>query len=470
MLKRFSVNFALMSMLADLGLTLLALRVAELLRRVLPYGPDLGKQVLVPPHIYLAAAVIWALVFIALSIYDPRRTLRAVDELQQVVLALAIAGLCLAGLVFFSFQVMSRYLFLYFFSLDVALLLGWRIVYRALGRLGNGRLATMQRVLVIGAGTIGQRAVETVQENAWPGFHIVGYLDDDVAKIGSRIGGLPVLASLDRAADIVRAHAVDEVIVALPLSAYEKVVRLSLDLQRCPVRLRVVPDYFNLALFHATVEDFGGLPLINLRAPALNDYQRLVKRVFDLIVASLSLAATAPAMAIIGLLVKLDSPGSIIYRQRRVGENGELFMIYKFRTMTQDADDRLKDVIRMTEDGRIDFKRPDDPRITRVGRFLRRTSLDELPQLLNVLKGDMSLVGPRPELPWLVDRYEPWQHKRFAVPQGITGWWQVNGRSNKHMHQSTEDDLYYIQNYSLLLDIVILWKTVGAVLKRKGAF
>ena len=470
MLKRFSVNFALLSMLADLGLTLFALRTAESLRRALPYGPDLGNPVLVPPYIYLAAAAIWVLVFIALSVYDPRRTLRAVDELQQVVPALAIAGLCLAGFVFFSFQVMSRYLFLYFFTLDVALLLGWRLVYRAWHRLGSGRLAVAQRVLIVGAGAIAQRAVETVLENAWPGFHIIGYLDDDAAKVGTRIGGLPVLASLDRAADIVREHKIDEVIAALPLSAYEKVVRLSLDLQRCPVRLRVVPDYFNLALFHATVEDFGGLPLINLRAPALNDYQRLVKRAFDLVVGLLILAATAPAMAVMALLVKLDSPGPIIYRQQRVGENGKVFWMYKFRTMIRDADAQLKEVIRMTADGRLDYKRPDDPRVTRVGRFLRRTSLDELPQLLNVFKGDMSLVGPRPELPWLVDRYEPWQHKRFAVPQGITGWWQVNGRSNKQMHLSTEDDLYYIQNYSLLLDILILWKTISAVLKRRGAF
>jgi len=142
----------------------------------------------------------------------------------------------------------------------------------------------------------------------------------------------------------------------------------------------------------------------------------------------------------------------------------------KLRSMYVDADARLQEVIRTTEDGDITFKRRDDPRITRVGRFMRRTSLDELPQLFNVLMGDMSLVGPRPELPWLVERYEPWQRKRFAVPQGITGWWQVNGRSDKPMHLSTEDDLYYIQNYSILLDIIILWKTLTAVLKRRGAF
>jgi lipopolysaccharide/colanic/teichoic acid biosynthesis glycosyltransferase len=142
----------------------------------------------------------------------------------------------------------------------------------------------------------------------------------------------------------------------------------------------------------------------------------------------------------------------------------------KFRSMVAGADQRQDEVVERTEEGRLIHKRKDDPRVTRVGAFIRTTSLDELPQLFNVLKGEMSLVGPRPELPWLVEQYEPWQRKRFAVPQGITGWWQVNGRSTKLMHEHTEEDLYYIQNYSLLLDLEILYRTIGAVIKRSGAY
>jgi lipopolysaccharide/colanic/teichoic acid biosynthesis glycosyltransferase len=175
-------------------------------------------------------------------------------------------------------------------------------------------------------------------------------------------------------------------------------------------------------------------------------------------------------MGVISLAIKLDSPGPVIFRQQRVGENGRLFSMLKFRSMYQDAEQRLAEVLAEGEGGQVIHKRRDDPRVTRVGRFIRATSLDELPQLFNVLKGEMSLVGPRPEQPWLVERYEPWQRKRFAVPQGITGWWQVNGRSDKPMHLHTEEDLYYIQNYSLLLDIRILWKTIAAVLKRRGAY
>ncbi len=156
------------------------------------------------------------------------------------------------------------------------------------------------------------------------------------------------------------------------------------------------------------------------------------------------LVAALP-MAIIALLIRLDSPGPVLFRQKRVGENGRLFDMLKFRTMVADAESAAgSGPGRRTTDGQVIHKHKDDPRVTRVGRFLRRYSLDELPQFFNVLRGEMSLVGPRPELPWLVDRYEPWQRKRFAVPQGITGWWQVNGRSDKPMHLHTEDDLYYV--------------------------
>jgi lipopolysaccharide/colanic/teichoic acid biosynthesis glycosyltransferase len=175
-------------------------------------------------------------------------------------------------------------------------------------------------------------------------------------------------------------------------------------------------------------------------------------------------------MGVIAIAIKLDSPGPVIFKQKRVGENGRLFLMYKFRTMVAGAEERMEEVIQRDADGHLVHKFPDDPRITRLGRFLRRTSLDELPQFINVLKGEMSLVGPRPEMPILVEQYQQWQLKRLAVPQGITGWWQVNGRSDKPMHLHTEDDLYYIQNYSLLLDLQICLKTGWVILRGKGAY
>jgi exopolysaccharide biosynthesis polyprenyl glycosylphosphotransferase len=210
--------------------------------------------------------------------------------------------------------------------------------------------------------------------------------------------------------------------------------------------------------------------MVGLRDPVLDITQRTIKRIFDLTISFFGLVLAAPLMTLISVVIKLDSPGPALFKQTRVGEGGKSFQMFKFRTMVQDADRLLPTLMEHDDEGNLIFKHKDDPRITRVGHFLRRSSLDELPQLFNVLKGEMSLVGPRPELPFVVETYEPWQRKRFAVPPGITGWWQVSGRSDKPMHLFTEDDLYYISHYSLLLDLQILWTTVGAVLKGKGAY
>ncbi len=208
----------------------------------------------------------------------------------------------------------------------------------------------------------------------------------------------------------------------------------------------------------------------NVRLPTspIRGVPRLVKRAMDVGLSLLALPVALPVMAVTAVVVRLDSPGPAVFRQRRVGEHGLIFWIYKFRTMSL-AQGEAADVEGHLEHGQP-HKHKDDPRVTRVGRFLRRTSLDELPQLFNILKGEMSLVGPRPELPWIVANYEPWQYARLSVPQGLTGWWQVNGRGDRPMHLHAEDDLYYIEHFSIWLDVKILWKTVWAVWTRAGAF
>ncbi|MDX1994602.1 MAG: sugar transferase [bacterium] len=205
---------------------------------------------------------------------------------------------------------------------------------------------------------------------------------------------------------------------------------------------------------------------------ALTTRQRVVKRAFDIVIASLILIAILPVMIVIAIAIKLDSDGPIFFKQTRVGEGGRLFRMYKFRSMVVNAE-KLQAQLNVTDiDGNTLHKFRNDPRITRVGRIIRKTSLDELPQFINVLIGNMSLVGPRPELPWIVEQYEPWQRQRFAVPQGITGWWQVTGRADgeKLCHLNTDQDLYYIENYSFVLDVKILLKTPFAIIGGKGAF
>ena len=202
----------------------------------------------------------------------------------------------------------------------------------------------------------------------------------------------------------------------------------------------------------------------------LSDYQRMTKRAFDLMLTLFLLPISIILGLFISLAIYFDDKTPVIIKQTRVGENGRLFIMYKFRTMVPEAESQRHLVEQYDENGKLIHKTKNDPRVTKVGKVLRKTSLDELPQLINVLKGDMSLVGPRPELPYLVDQYEPWQRKRFSVPQGITGWWQIHGRSDKPMHLHTEDDLYYVQHYSLLLDVYILFMTAIAVFKGEGAY
>jgi exopolysaccharide biosynthesis polyprenyl glycosylphosphotransferase len=464
MLKRFSTNFALFSLVLDLGLTTGVLALAEHLRGAIPWGKVIIQDDYIPWTLYVIVAVIWLAVFVILSIYDPKRTYRVVEA---VIVAICFATLTFSGFLYLTFRQVSRLLFVYFAVLDIVALLSWRMIARAAFQLIRGHSFPERRVIIVGAGDVGHRIAATIREYRWTGLVLVGYLDDDLQK---RENGLPVLGTLDDVCEVVQEHDVGELVIALPQRAHERLNKLISDLQNVPVNIRVVPDYFSLALFRATVEDFSGLPLINLREPALNPYQRLIKRAMDLVLGSMALVTSLPVMGLIAVAIKLDSPGPAIFKQQRVGENGRLFWMHKFRSMVCDAEACLDEVIEEAGDGRIIHKKRDDPRVTQIRRFIRAPSLDELPQLWNVLKGEMSLVGPRPEIPWLVAQYKSWQCKRFAVPQGITGWWQVNGRSEKLMHEHTEEDLYYIQNYSLLLDIQILWKTIGAVFKRSGAY
>jgi exopolysaccharide biosynthesis polyprenyl glycosylphosphotransferase len=470
MFRRFSTNFALFSMLLDAVWVAISLFIADRIRpgmSSLPFAASLSANIHLPPLVYPLSAAIWVGILMLLSVYDARRNLRVTDELTSLTLGSILGAVTLAGTLYLAFRDISRLLFIIFVIFNYAFMFTWRLVYRLVFRMGAGKLVYNRRVLIVGAGPVGRQLEERITNRPYMGLTIVGFLDDDPEKRQSRID---ILGSLEAARFIVNKYQIDDVVIALPRRAYEQVTRLSAELHTLPVKVWVVPDYFHLALHKAVIEEFADIPMLDLRAPALNDYQRMVKRAFDLMIGIPFFLFGLPFMGMIALAIKIDSPGPALFIQHRVGENGKLFWMYKFRSMVQDADQRLAEVMRKDSEGNLIHKVPDDPRVTRIGRFLRRTSFDELPNLFNVLRGEMSLVGPRPELPVLVDQYQPWQRKRFAVPQGMTGWWQVNGRSSKPMHLHTEDDIYYVQHYSLLLDIKILLKTVWVTLRGKGAY
>lgn len=471
MLRRFGVNYAIFSIAIDILLTCLALFAAiRLAAYIPPHLTNLRGPAIVMPFIYLVVPVLWGLTFLVLSVYDPKRIYKMMDELQIVTIATVASALLFAGLLFLAHRDFSRWVFVLFVFLDLLFLIGWRIMARLFLRIGRMPAAD-RRVLIIGAGDVGQRVGKMIRGYESMGLILAGFLDE-VPPPTAENDELEVqlLGRVEDVREIVRGSDINDVVIALPQRDYAQINELVLALHDLPVQVRVVPDYFSLALYRASVDDFGGLPMINLRDPALNDVQRLVKRIFDLTLSSILIFVSLLPMAILTILIKLDSKGPILFRQQRVGENGRLFHMYKFRSMVEGADDMMNEVSELNENGHILFKKVDDPRVTRVGRFMRRTSLDELPQFFNVLKGDMSLVGPRPELPWLVEQYEPWQHKRLAVPQGMTGWWQINGRAEKPLHLHTEDDLYYVQNYSLWMDIYILLKTPWVAMRGKGAY
>ncbi|MFQ5813203.1 MAG: sugar transferase [Anaerolineae bacterium] len=471
MFKRFSTSYMVFLFIMDLTFTECALYVASVLRFRLPYGDRVPWEMArVPLPVYGLAVLIWAVIFMVLSLYNPNRVFRAVDEFPLLILATTLAALTLAGFLYLTYRDIPRYLFLYFFLTDLVLLISYRAVLRAFFRLRRSHHQGMTRVLIIGADSLGREVAQALEEYRYMGLETVGFLADYSLRREEMLEGLPVLGTLDQACDVVEDHNVEEVIIALKHHDRSRLANLIAELQKYPVRVKVVPDFFDLAFPRARVGIFAGIPMIGLREPAIGDFQRFVKRLFDLIVTTIVLLLIWPLLLLVAALIKLDSPGPIIFKQQRAGENGKLFQMYKFRSMVVGAEEHWYEVARLTKDGEIIHKVRDDPRVTRVGRWLRRMSLDELPQLFNVLKGDMSLVGPRPEMPWLVERYEPWQRQRFAVPQGMTSWWVISGRSDKPLHLHIEDDLYYIQNYSLWLDLQILWKTIGLVLKGRGAF
>lgn len=480
MLDRSSTRHVVLVYIIDIVLTLAALALATLLRPHLPFGKEVvapGPGTEVNPGVYLTAAVVWSIILPTVGAYDVRLIVRSRDEARAVTIGVIQATLVMAGFLYLTYRGISRLLFATFFVFDLASILGARMLLRLVLQ-RNGAAVRRLGVLIVGTNKVAAALGERIAELRWMGLELAGYVSENGIAGGATAAGehsaalnAPVLGEIENAPALVRVHDVSEVIIAIPLRAHEDLPNVIAALSDLPVNIKIAPDFADLVYLRSTIEELGGIPLVGIKEPVIPPFQRIVKRVLDVVVAGAALLITAPLTALIAIVIPLDSRGPAVFRQQRVGESGRLFWMYKFRTMVADADQHENDLMVRESDGRVVFhKRPDDPRLTRLGRLLRRFSLDEIPQFVNVLKGDMSLVGPRPELPMIVDSYQPWQRKRFAVPPGMTGWWQVHGRSQQPLHLRTEDDLYYIQNYTLLLDLRILWKTIGAVISGRGAY
>jgi exopolysaccharide biosynthesis polyprenyl glycosylphosphotransferase len=394
------------------------------------------------------------------GLYRRRKDITPLEEIQTFIKSVLLgAGIVMSIAFLFREFYLGRSVVL-LFNIYTFFLLGiFRLIYhkveRELRKRGYGR----RNVIIVGAGVTGARVLQKIQDNPEIGFNVIGFIDADPEKVGKKIGGVEVLGTPDKIEDLIKRYQVDEVVIALPSMPRDKVMEWVAEMENTGVRFRLVSEAFSVLSKESRVELIGDFPLLELGSGEVSPFYPVLKRAMDLLIASFLLILTIPLWVIIAIGIKLDSKGPVFFKQERVGYKGKRFVLYKFRTMfvhTPPFSESPKD--------------ENDPRITKFGRFLRRTSLDELPQLINVIKGEMSLVGPRPEMPFIVERYSKWERKRLDVKPGITGLWQILGRKNLPLQENIHYDFYYIKNRSIILDLMILLKTIPAVLKRKGAY
>lgn len=466
MIRRQTRRLQALFVAADVLATVLALGAAWLIRFESMWPTPKGAQ---PFENYVAfipiLIAIWPVVFYFHRLYQIRRDRSTIDEVLAVIVAASLGTILLVGLLSFwrGFTYTSRQLLVLFLFLDVLFVslvrFGIRKYLETMWSTGAG----VRRTLIVGAGHTGRALADKLLDHPATGLKPVGFADDDPAKRTEGYRGLTVLGTTSEVTALIHAHEVDTVFLALPVEAHRTMLTILKEVGNEMIDLRVVPDLFQYVTFKAGVEDFDGLPVINLTQMPLEGWNSLVKRTMDVALSALGLVAIAVLFPVIALAIWLEDRGPIFYAQERMGLDGRLFRMLKFRSMRVDAED---DGARWTEEN--------DSRRTRVGAFLRKTSLDELPQLVNVFTGEMSLVGPRPERPEFVSTFRekfPQYMLRHRVRAGITGWAQVHGwRGNTSLSKRIEYDLYYIENWSVGLDVKILWLTVKWGFTHKNAY
>jgi exopolysaccharide biosynthesis polyprenyl glycosylphosphotransferase len=322
---------------------------------------------------------------------------------------------------------------------------------------------------VLGANHEGRTVAQTLEREAWLGYKLVGFVDDDLPKGHELPDGHSVIGSTQDLKDLIEARNASLVLIAATAFDTARLNRLFWELQDIDVDLQITSGTIDLLASRMIVQSVAGVPLLYVRRTGMDKVQRTIKRSLDVAGSLAGLILLSPFLAAIALWVKRDTEGDAFFKQARVGRDGRLFECWKFRTMVQDAEAKRAELEPLSEGPGLLFKLKEDPRITRVGKVLRRYSVDELPQLWNVFKGEMSLVGPRPALPTEVEQYDDWVRNRLKVKPGMTGLWQVSGRTETSFSDYVRYDLFYIQNWSLSLDLWILWRTLRAVFSAEGA-
>jgi exopolysaccharide biosynthesis polyprenyl glycosylphosphotransferase len=412
---------------------------------------------------------VWLSLFWLYGLYEPRQVLSPINEFKQVFHGV-VAG--------------TVVLLISDSALRLNLARGWALLAMFCGFvvLGGERLAVRKslhflrrrggdttRTLVLGANHEGRTVANTLEREGWLGYQIVGFLDDDLPSGEKVEGGHDVLSQVADVKSVIASHDVNLVLIAATAFDTARLNRLFWELQDCDVDLQITSGTVDLLASRMTVQSVAGVPLLYVRRTGINALQQTMKRTMDVVGSLTLIVVLSPLLVGIALWIRRDSNGPAIFKQMRGGRDGKPFVCWKFRTMVVDAEEQLAKLEHLSEGPGLLFKLKEDPRVTGAGKWLRRYSLDELAQLINVLRGEMSLVGPRPALPSEVEQYDDWVRNRLRVKPGMTGLWQVSGRAETSFADYIRYDLFYIQNWSLSLDLWILWRTFRAVFSAEGA-
>ena len=413
---------------------------------------------------------LYILLYYAFNLYTPKRVQGRRLEFSNIVLAntvgllILMAGFFLALSYSEQLKNFSRSMFIYFFMINIILEEIERLMIRAFLRSIRKNGYNQKHILLVGYSKAAEQYIDRIKQNPQWGYNIRGILDDNIAR-GTMYKGVKVIGSVGNLSYILPENKLDEIAITLGLEEYYKLEKIVAECEKSGVHTKFIPDYGNIIPTRPYTEDLLGLPVINIRyVPLSNTFNALIKRLTDIIGSIICIIIFSPIMLTSAVLVKMTSKGPLIFKQERVGLHNKPFQMYKFRTM----------YVQTEEEEKKGWTQKNDPRVTSVGRFLRKTSLDEFPQLFNVLKGDMSLVGPRPERPQYVEKFReeiPRYMIKHQVRPGMTGWAQVNGyRGDTSIRKRIEHDLYYIENWTLGLDIKILYLTVFKGFINKNAY
>jgi exopolysaccharide biosynthesis polyprenyl glycosylphosphotransferase len=457
--------------LGDLGATLSAFLVAYWLRGTFPWDPSLP---LFPFSMHLnllwGVFLIWSILFYLVGLYRDWRGEGFWKETWGVFKAIFISSLILGFTVFaLKYQFVSRIFILSFALFDLFFIIAARTLLRRLILFSNKKIKRFRIILIVGTEERAVSLAQNIEKHKDLGLQILGFLSTGDASVSQKLNGHPVLGLAKDLPQLLEREVVDEVIFAISQEELKRMEDLFLLCEERGITARLAINFFPHVIAKTHLEELDGVPLLTFTTTPKNELLLFLRRVFDFLGSLILLLILSPVFLLIALAIRLDSAGPAVYRQIRCGLNGRKFVLYKFRSMVQGAEVQKDELAPYNiMDGPV-FKMKNDPRVTRVGQFLRKTSLDELPQLINVLRGEMSFVGPRPLPAEEVENIKGWQRRRLSMKPGITGLWQVSGRNRIDFDQWMKLDLEYIDHWSLGLDFKILLRTILAVLLGKGA-